>query len=150
MAGQPAMDRPRSGRSRRGGRRRRGGGGGNRDGMPASGQPAAPRSDRQDGGGSGESGAQGWGPLPMRGARAGDELDAAPGPQRLASQRGTSRCSHAAHSTQRAAIAQSRTAATACAARAAAGAAPRLVRRCVVVSAHVVPPAGDPSRDAID
>ncbi len=63
MAGQPAMDRPRSGRSRRGGRRRRrGGGGGNRDGMPASSGGAGGNGAADEGGGSGESGSpQGWG-----------------------------------------------------------------------------------------
>ena len=63
MSGQPAMDRPRSGRSRRGGRRRRrgGGGGGNRDGMPASGLPGGANGAAGDGGGSAESGSHGWG-----------------------------------------------------------------------------------------
>jgi ribonuclease E len=65
LAGQPAMDRPRSGRSRRGGRRRRrgggGGGGGNRDGMPASGLPGGANGATDEGGGSGGSGSQGWG-----------------------------------------------------------------------------------------
>jgi ribonuclease E len=65
MAAQPAMDRPRSGRSRRGGRRRRrGGGGGNRDGMPASGGGAGGGGNgaADEGGRSGESGSpQGWG-----------------------------------------------------------------------------------------
>ncbi len=62
MAAQPAMDRPRSGRSRRGGRRRRrGGGGGNRDGMPASGLPGGANGAADDGGSQGESGSHGWG-----------------------------------------------------------------------------------------
>jgi hypothetical protein len=63
MAGQPAMDRPRSGRSRRGGRRRRrgGGGGGNRDGLPASGLPGGANGAADDGGGQADSGSHGWG-----------------------------------------------------------------------------------------
>jgi len=64
-AGPGALDRPRSGRSRRGGRRRRrgGGGGASRDAGPASnGPPGAGDMGQTEGGGAALPSSYGWGP----------------------------------------------------------------------------------------
>jgi ribonuclease E len=92
--GQGAMDRPRSGRSRRGGRRRRrggGGGGGSREPLPGSGGPAAgPEVGAPDQGPAPSGGNFTWGPAeqadhephggPSNGSQGSSEDASSPGP----------------------------------------------------------------------